>query len=314
MERDRFWRAALTLRLVKEVDPGLPDRSFKNPTAKYAASPRSLRSLKRSTQETHTSSHEPDVNGFKEPILYRAGPGLSSQDEEPRKFVVPVSASGNDRIVRDMRNVAQGVLGNRAGGFRVAVEAPFPTSSATASLTLSPFDVAEHSPASSLSSPPASPILDASQEHHEFLALDIPDYHAPVVARCPMCKEEVDREFLEDFDRGRRMDVRSQTRFCRAHKQETAKTKWKKRRYPQIDWTTFDDRLKRYHPQIKSILDSDVTSFYRNVLEDSVNSGRNRTLHQSIMGAGFHGLTPGYYGSRGARLMYVLIPLTFNSG
>ncbi|KAI9876567.1 MAG: hypothetical protein M1830_006199 [Pleopsidium flavum] len=282
------------------TDHGLPDRSFKNPTAKYAASPRSLRSLRRSTQERHTSPCEPDVNGFKEPIIHPAEPCVFSQDKEPCEFIIP--ASGQNHASRDIRNVAEGVLCNGPGSFKIPAEAPCPTSSATASLTLSPFDEAEHSTASSLSSPPASPILDASQEHHEFLALDIPEYHVPVVARCPMCKEEVDRDFLEDFVCGRRMDVRSQTRFCRAHKQETAKIEWKKRRYPEIDWSTFDVRLKRYHPQIKSILDSDVPSFYRNVLEDSVNSGRNRTLHQSIMGAGFHGLTPGYYGSRGARM------------
>jgi len=293
---------------VNRGDPGIPGASFKDVTAKGTASSRYLRSSGRSAQTVGSISQKKDVDGFKEPKLPTA-----RQEEEASRFIDPVVPSGTSDVLRDMRNVTEGLLGKRAHGFKMPIEARGPTSSATASTTLSSLDETGYSPPSSLSSPPASPILDASQEHRDFLASDIPEYSAPVAARCPMCKEEVDRDFLETFDCGKRMNVRTQTRFCRAHKQKTARSKWRERRYPNIDWSTFDDRLKRYRPNIKSILDGDAPSYYRNVLEDAVKGGRNRTLHQSLMSTGFHGLTPGYYGSRGARFMYVPISLTLSA-
>ena len=294
-------------RLVNRVDPGLPVGSFKDVTAKDAQTSRALRSSARSAQTRRRVSQKLDVDGFKEPKL-----PTTKQDDDACRFIVPASTSGDDDVLRDMRDVAEGMLGKKADGFKMPIQAPCPASSTTASTTLSSLDETGYSPPSSLSSPPASPVLDASQEHHDFLAYEIPEYNAPVVARCPMCKEEVDREFLESFDCGKRMNVRTQTRFCRAHKQETARSKWRQRRYPDIDWSTFNDRLQRYRPNIKRILDGDIPSYYRNVLEDAVKGGRNRTLHQSLMSTGFHGLTPGYYGSRGARLMYVPISLTLS--
>ncbi len=278
----------------------MPGASFKDVTPKDTASPRPLRSSGRSAQTRRSVPQRPAVDGFKQPKQ-----PVARQDEDASRFIEPAVPSGDDDVIRDMRDVTEGLLGKKANGFKMPIEARCPTSSATASTTLSSLDELGHSPPSSLSSPPASPILDASQEHRDFLAFDIPDYHVPVAARCPMCKEEVDREFLETFDCGKRMNVRTQTRFCRAHKQKTARSKWRQKRYPDIDWSGFNDRLKRYGPNIKKILDADVPSYYRNVLEDAVKGGRNRTLHQSLMSTGFHGLTPGYYGSRGARLMYV---------
>ena len=276
--------------------------------AKDAACSRSLRSSNRSAQTRPSVSQEPAVPGFKEPKLPAA-----RQADDTSKFSEPVTTSGDDDIIRNMRGVTDAVLGKKANGFKMPVRAPCPTSSTTASTTLSSLGESGYSPPSSLSSPPASPILDASQEHHDFIATEIPDYYAPVAARCPMCKEKVDRASLEGFDRGKRMNVRAQTRFCRAHKQETARSQWRQRRYPDIAWTTFEDRLKRYRPNIKRILDGDVPSYYRNLLEHAVKGGRHRTLHQSLMSTGFHGLTPGYYGSRGARLMYVPIALTVSA-
>lgn len=283
-------------------DPGIPGASFKDVTANDAASARSLRSSGRSAQTGRSVSQKQDVDGFKEPKL-----PPPKQDDKASQFVEPVIPSSDGDVLRDMRDVTESLLGKKANGFKMPVETRGPTSSATASTILSSLDETGNSPSSSLSSPPASPVLEASQEHRDFLASEIPEYYTPAVARCPMCKEKVDREFLETFDCGKRMNVRTQTRFCRAHKQETARSKWRQRRYPDIDWSSFNDRLKRYRPNIKNILDGDVPSYYRNVLEDAVKGGRNRTLHQSLMSTSFHGLTPGYYGSRGARLMYVPI-------
>ncbi len=300
---------SLILSAVKRIDPPLPEANFKDIIVSHAASPRSLRSTRRSAQARQTSSYEAH-DEFKEPVFPRAGHSSSSHGDENGEFIVPASASIDDGGAREMREMAADMLGNAASSFKLPVTLSVPTSSATASLTLSSFDDNPCSSASSLSSPPASPILDASQEHHEFRALHVPEYDAPVIARCPMCKEVVDRDFLETFDCGRRMNVKTQTRFCRAHKQQSARSKWRERGYPRIDWATFDNRLKRHHPRIRSILDADVHSYYKNVLQDSIKGGRNRTLHQSLMSKGFHGLTPGYYGSKGARLMYVC-PLLF---
>ena len=52
------------------------------------------------------------------------------------------------------------------------------------------------------------------------------------------------------------------------------------------------------------ILNGTHRSFYRNVFEEQIKSGNNRTLQQSMMsGSGWEGLNVGYYGTKGARIL-----------
>ena len=188
--------------------------------------------------------------------------------------------------------------------FKTLQDLQLPPSSVTASSLQSTSNDAASS-ISSLSSPPDSPILDASTEHQAFLTFETPEYHNLSEAKCPVCRTTVDRDFLENFNDGNRLNVRQQGRFCKAHKKRSAVFEWEERGYPNIDWDNFDQRLKKHHQVISEILRGLRPSFYRNALDDMVKSGRNRTLLQRMLnGEGVEALSPGYYGMRGARAMY----------
>jgi hypothetical protein len=119
---------------------------------------------------------------------------------------------------------------------------------------------------------------------------------------CPMCGEAVDAEHLKDYSGGKRMNIRTQAKFCLAHKKRSARVEYSDRGYPTIDWHRLDMRISQHHAYLEALLDG-TESYYRNVLEESVKSGKNRTLKQSMFSSSGQSLTPGYYGSRGLRAM-----------
>lgn len=118
-------------------------------------------------------------------------------------------------------------------------------------------------------------------------------------AACPMCGESVDAIFLRSYNGGKRMNIRAQTKFCRAHKKKSARDEWTEKGYPMIDWNDLDARLEKHHSYLKSLLDG-ASSYYRNILAEQVKSGKDRTLLQAVSNSD-NSLTPGYYGSRGFR-------------
>ena len=166
------------------------------------------------------------------------------------------------------------------------------SSSTASSLPLASFDIADQS--SRHSSPPRS----------------------QSTATCPLCKEPVDKSFLKEYAAGKRLNIRQQAWFCKAHQIRTANAEWREKGYPDIDWLHFNDRLLSYHSAIDNILQGRRLSYYRNAFEDLIKSGKNRTLQQTMMsGNSIEGQYPGYYGSRGARVMYEsLFLLTIFSG
>lgn len=122
---------------------------------------------------------------------------------------------------------------------------------------------------------------------------------APLDTRCPMCDKPVTKEFLHEYSKGKRMNVREQTRFCQAHQKNSARSEWETHGFPTIEWETLDERIAEHHNFIKSILDG-ASSHYRDVMEEDVKRGKNRTLKQGI-DSGNSALVSGYYGSRGFR-------------
>jgi hypothetical protein len=120
-------------------------------------------------------------------------------------------------------------------------------------------------------------------------------------ALCPMCREPVEAEFLKNYNSGNQMNIRTQAKFCRAHKKRSARTEWTSRGYPTIDWDSLDARIAEHHSFLKNILDTS-SSYYRDILEENVKSGKDKTLFQAIINSDIS-LTPGYYGSRGLRAM-----------
>ena len=135
---------------------------------------------------------------------------------------------------------------------------------------------------------------------------DLPIYSAePRPAVCPMCKQPVDQSYLEGFTKvGTRMSLRQQAQFCKAHKERSAESEWAERGYPKIDWEQLDARIGKSHISIDDILSRRRFSFYRNAFEDSLKGGKIKTIQESMMGGEIEGMSPGYYGGRGAKVMY----------
>ena len=133
-------------------------------------------------------------------------------------------------------------------------------------------------------------------------------------AKCPLCGTVVEKLWYEEITGGKRLTVRQQAAFCRDHKVKSAHEQWRRRGFPDINWSHFDQRLESYHPQIEEMLRGDKPSFYRNVFEDTVRAGKTRTLKQAMLqGADVEDMTPGYYGSRGAKMVVDNIIARFSS-
>ena len=306
----------INARIVDKHDQAPADGAFKDPTSLYGMGRHSTKTNRRSSRNSQSTLQ--DTPTFKIPKI------LPSLRQSPRKesgFIAPPSIPGERRSPRTARStdtfknpldteitdlLSSNVLGGflEKDAFKALRDLQLPPSSITASSLRSTSNDAASS-ISSLSSPPESPVLDASVEHQAFLTFKIPEYHNLSEAKCPVCKTIVDRDFLESFNNGSRLNVRQQGRFCRAHRERSAVSEWEERGYPKIDWDGFDKRLKKHHRVIDEILKGLRQSFYRNALDDMVKTGRNRTLQQRLMsGEGGEALSPGYYGIRGARAMY----------
>ena len=149
--------------------------------------------------------------------------------------------------------------------------------------------------------------FDFNQGHVPLITSgDIPIYSAePRPSVCPMCKQPVDQSYLEGFTKaGTRMSLRQQAQFCKAHKERSAESEWAERGYPKIDWEQLDARITKSHTSLDDILSRRRFSFYRNAFEDSLKGGKIKTIQESMMGGEIEGMTPGYYGGRGAKVMY----------
>ncbi|KAI9640657.1 hypothetical protein NHQ30_010964 [Ciborinia camelliae] len=120
---------------------------------------------------------------------------------------------------------------------------------------------------------------------------DLDDYTGP---RCPMCNEPVAAEDLEAFGE---MNTRKQEKFCLSHQRKSAHSNWKSKGYPDIDWTALDSRIARHNAFIKGIIGG-ASCHFRNILGETIRAGKDRNLMKSTAN-----LIPGYYGSRGLRLM-----------
>ena len=178
-----------------------------------------------------------------------------------------------------------------------------PSSRTESSFPSTSFDDASSDSALS-SPPPETPDLSPTQRNIEYVNNASLGLKGDCTSRCPVCKEKIDLDFLDEFAKGNRLTVRQQTQFCRAHKRHTATMVWEENHYPKIDWHRLDERLKNYHGAIDEILQGRKVSFYRNAFEDFINSRKERTLRKNLMdGNEIEDLTPGYYGSRGAKIM-----------
>ena len=294
----------------------------------HETTPRSKRASKRMSRDNRASSRENQLQVFKQPSLPPSRKATPPKDPSLQGFVVPLvlpdgattpkaprSRKAKPEILEFKNKIGVTDLKDLVDSSKEKLRLPDlqyrdanPTSSVTAS-SIPSTSFKDDSSLSSISSAPDSPELEALKEQFAFPELGGVTYYAPLSAKCPICQESVERSLVQEFDRGKRLNVRQQARFCKAHKMRSAEKEWHVKGYPEIDWTTLSVRVGRFHRVVDDILKGYKASFYRNMFEDQMKTGQNRTLQQSLLsGQGFEGLTPGYYGSKGSRLMYFPSP------
>ncbi|KAI9043272.1 RTC4 family protein [Aspergillus affinis] len=120
---------------------------------------------------------------------------------------------------------------------------------------------------------------------------------------CPMCKQAVDPELLMRFQNQPRQRIRDQKRFCESHKQQSAESEWQEKGYPSIDWDKFDGRINGHFDYIDTLLSSQSPSYFRNILDTTMKSGKAQNFRLTLAGDGLERISCGYYGTRGADKM-----------
>lgn len=164
---------------------------------------------------------------------------------------------------------------------------------------------------SDLSSPPSSPGVE------EVNALGLPAA-GPYVPKseCTICGEQVElflkQDFEDEYNKGKQLNFKWQQRFCRYHKQHTARLLWKERGYPEIDWDKLGQRIRsrKHSAHLRRVLNGETDSMYRKQLEETL-KGRSKSLLQSVKDdPNKKGASVGYYGPRGEKLMYDTCPCT----
>lgn len=142
--------------------------------------------------------------------------------------------------------------------------------------------------------------LRLSRTTHQETAADV------LAPECPWCGETVEQSVLDEFFKGKRMNVRMQTKFCQVHKKRTAMETWKMREYPDIEWDTLEDRFEKHREFLLGIINGD-SSHYRSILAGHIEAGRARDMKKE------GDQNPGYYGSRGFNLMCDYLVREFGS-
>ena len=294
--------------------PQKGNRNFKIP---HAQSPRSQRAAKRSSRRDSSSPEGKPSNTFILPELTAAKELTPAKKfVQPRRVVVDASTSPSPKALNTFKAPLKCTDYNGLGTtdmqglleqVKESADAPLKIRTSDSSITESslPSISRDAASSSSISSPPSSP-----GGFEAFVSKSSADSKELAVAVCPVCKEPVDCAFLEEFDRGKRLRSRDQLRFCKAHRARSARSEWSAKGYPDIDWQHFDRRMEKYHPMIDSILKGTRSSYYRNAFEQRINSKKFRTMKEAYQDSeSMEGLSPGYYGSKGARAMYVAFPL-----
>lgn len=151
---------------------------------------------------------------------------------------------------------------------------------------------------------------DVEEVDPRTLGLPKPKEYIPSV-ECKGCGKSVPlllkQEFEDRYNHGKALSYKKWSWFCDHHKKEDARALWKERGYPEIKWDTFERRLRKHHDRLSAVLEKRTPSVYRNRLQKLLDSGSTRSAKTAYNpGSSDDGdleIKPGYYGSRGERLM-----------
>lgn len=125
----------------------------------------------------------------------------------------------------------------------------------------------------------------------------------PPPSLCPWCKKEVDPGLLIVFQAQPRQRLREQQQFCASHQQTSAEKEWEARKYPEIDWDSFDERVQEHFPDLEQLLVPDCSSYFRNILDERLRKGKAKNFRLTLAGEGLETISCGYYGTKGAAKM-----------
>ncbi|KAL4952439.1 RTC4-like domain-containing protein [Aspergillus filifer] len=120
---------------------------------------------------------------------------------------------------------------------------------------------------------------------------------------CPICKEPVDPGSLTLFHAQARQRIKDQLRFCESHKSSLVEQQWQEKGYPTIDWNKFDERIESHFNELEKFLVPESTSYYRNVLDTAMKSGKAKNFRLTLAGDALETISCGYYGTRGSGKM-----------
>ncbi|KAL4961314.1 RTC4 family protein [Aspergillus stella-maris] len=125
----------------------------------------------------------------------------------------------------------------------------------------------------------------------------------PAEYLCPICKEPVDPGSLILFRAQARQRIKDQLRFCASHKSSVVEQQWQEKGYPTIDWNIFDERIESHFNELEKFLVPESTSYYRNVLDTAMKSGKAKNFRLTLAGDALETISCGYYGTRGSGMM-----------
>ncbi|KAG6041561.1 hypothetical protein E4U41_003577 [Claviceps citrina] len=134
--------------------------------------------------------------------------------------------------------------------------------------------------------------LDSRGRSQDQVAADV----AKPAAVCPWCGEEVDANLLQEFSKGKRLNVSLQTKFCQKHKMKTAGEVWQQKEYPRVEWDGLERRFALHSSWLLDIING-RPSHYRSIHEKNIESGKGRSMKKE------GNMNPGYYGPRGFNVM-----------
>lgn len=151
---------------------------------------------------------------------------------------------------------------------------------------------------------------DVEEVDPRSLNLPTPEEYVPKV-ECKGCGKRVPlllkQEFEDRYNRGKTLGYKKWGWFCDHHKKEDAKQIWQERGYPEIKWESFEKRLQAHYDRLLAVLEKRSTSVYRDRLQKRVDSGTTRSAVAAYTRkSGDDGeleIKPGYYGSKGEKLM-----------
>ncbi|KAF4256433.1 hypothetical protein KXV68_005557 [Aspergillus fumigatus] len=246
--------------------------------------------------------------------------GSSSQKTKTRSRKEAVDRAPSFMVPPDIDDLLPSSSGNRTKPeFIASASIPNDTISSSSGFASSAqishfFDSDDDcSSGTSLSSVPENLLEEFSQMEDVFLS-DMDDSENTELKQslCPWCKKAVDSDALRKFRAQPKQRICEQQQFCESHQKETAEKEWKERGYPDIDWDTFDERIKCHFDDLESILVPEGNSYYRNVLDTMLKSGKAKNFRLTLAGDALETICCGYYGTRGANKMLQALTARFS--